>query len=350
MRESRLAPGADLRPNRDNPNHLLGRDKDVSTLTDLCRDFSLVHLVGEAGAGKTALVRAGLVPALRTGGQIVPVYVNIYGQDWVKGPLCSLAESLWEMLSEEQRQKLGMTGRHDPDRVTNHLTNFRQTIGLLPLLIFDQFDDYQLRHSARFLDEKRKTWIAPGQLTRVNSFWREVKQLIKDDLAHALFVTRADNADGLASIQFTEPQVYRLTRLPAHVARDILTRIMAPAEGAAPVVIDPEYGWEKLRERLARDLDEAGTAFPMRIKLTLLGLPRLRALTVSAYERYGGLPALEAGYIEGHIREAARASGGLSEEDLRRLLLRMTDQEALKTTARTEDELHNEESRHDRAE
>jgi hypothetical protein len=340
VRESRLAPGANLRLDRDNPDHLLGRADDVENLRVLCREWPQVHLVGEAGAGKTALLRAGLMPLLKAGGQAVPIYVNAYGQDWVKGPRSALAEALWDALTEDQRKQLGLSGRHAPDNVTAHLGQFRAVLGLLPLLVFDQFDDYQLRHSARFLAGKQKAWLSPGELTRANAFWRDVKQLLHDNHAHGLFVTRADTADGLSSVYFKdEPQVYRLTRLPAYVARDVLVRLTTPAAGAPPAVLDPECGWEGLRERLAHDLEEEGDVLPARIKLALLGLPRLRALTVAAYERHGGLAALEAGYLEGHVREAARASAGLSEEQIRRLLLDLVDRESLKTVEKHLDDL-----------
>jgi hypothetical protein len=305
--------------------------------------------VGEAGCGKTALVRARLIDVLREDGRSIPVYLNNYGQDWVRGPLCSLSESLWDTLSADQRAKLEMTERHDPDKVVAQLTKVREILGVIPLLIFDQFDDYQLRHARRFLDEKQNTWLAPGQLTRANPFWREVKQLILKDRVHVVFVTRADSADGLTSVQFLEPRVYRLTRLPAHMAKVIVARMTSTGQRDQGVVLDPEYGWEKLCERLACDLDEDGTVLPIRVKLALLGLARLKALTVSAYERFGGLPALEAGYIEFHIREAARAGQRLSDEAARQLLLKMVNREALKTIEKTRSDLLDAEIRHGQA-
>jgi hypothetical protein len=338
-RVSRLAPGASLQLDSDNPNYLLGRQEDIANLGGLCKEFLQVHLVGETGSGKTALVRAGLIPDLRTGAAVIPVYVNSYGHHWSKGPIYALAECLWDALSSEQRTNLGMARRRDPANVTSHLARVRNITGCLPLLIFDQFDDYQVRHSARFLDEKRKAWISSEELTQRNSFWDTVKCLIQQDQVHSLFVTRADTAAGLISVQFVRPQVYPVTRLPTHLAKDIMERVTTSVARASPVVIDPEYGWEKLRERLARDLDEAGTILPVRLKLALLGLPRLRALTVSAYVRYGGLPALEAGFLEWHIRQAARPKGGLDEDRVRQLLLKMTDLDTLKPVEKTRDEL-----------
>lgn len=44
-------------------DHLVGREDDVQQLRKTCSDKRLVFLIGESGAGKTALLRSGLVPA-----------------------------------------------------------------------------------------------------------------------------------------------------------------------------------------------------------------------------------------------------------------------------------------------
>ena len=331
--ESRLAPGANLRLDRDNPNHLVGRVEEVEALAAACHDHPQVHLVGEAGAGKSALVRAGLIPKLKADGKLLPMYVNGYGEDWIHGPRCALAEALWDAMTEGQRNQLGLTGRSDIDRLKEHLDNFSTRIDRRPLLIFDQLDDYQLRHAAIFLTGKKNVWLTPGELTKRNAFWHMVKQALVSDKVRVLFVTADKMGEGLAAMCFTsEPLVRRLPRLPSQAARDVLSLLTTSAAGAPPLVLEPEKGWDDLCERLAHDLEEDGAILPARIKVALLGLPRLRALTIKSYERYGGLSALEAGHVEFHIREAARASAGLiSPDQVRQALLQLVDRDELKT-------------------
>ena len=41
-----------------------------------------MNLIGRSGAGKTALVLAGLCPELRQGPDMLAVYLDAYGDDW----------------------------------------------------------------------------------------------------------------------------------------------------------------------------------------------------------------------------------------------------------------------------
>jgi hypothetical protein len=87
-----LRPEA-LRLGRDNPAHLVGRLQDIADLTRLCRGQSLVFLEGESGAGKSALLQAGLVPALKSDPELLPIYVeSLVGADWERDPRPSLRQ------------------------------------------------------------------------------------------------------------------------------------------------------------------------------------------------------------------------------------------------------------------
>ena len=59
----------------DKPQHLTGRAEDISQLAALCKDYPQIHLVGESGVGKTALIRAGLCPKLKTDPVWFPIYL-----------------------------------------------------------------------------------------------------------------------------------------------------------------------------------------------------------------------------------------------------------------------------------
>ncbi|MGB7739131.1 MAG: hypothetical protein WBM03_08445 [Steroidobacteraceae bacterium] len=143
-----------------------GRDEEAAELARRVQRKLLTVLFGQSGLGKTSLLRAGLVPRLRGSG-FCPVYVRIdYAAEspspaeqikqaifkvtaeaghWTRAGSAVEGESLWEFLHH----------RGDLLRDANGQT-------LLPLLIFDQFeeiftlaqaDDAGRQRAKRFLDE-----------------------------------------------------------------------------------------------------------------------------------------------------------------------------------------------------
>ncbi|MBK6454091.1 MAG: hypothetical protein IPF84_16950 [Proteobacteria bacterium] len=143
-----------------------GRDEEAAELARRVQRKLLTVLFGQSGLGKTSLLRAGLVPRLRGSG-FCPVYVRIdYAPEspppaeqikqaifkvtaeagyWTRAGSAVAGESLWEFLHH----------RGDLLRDANEQT-------LLPLLIFDQFeeiftlaqaDDAGRQRAKRFLDE-----------------------------------------------------------------------------------------------------------------------------------------------------------------------------------------------------
>jgi uncharacterized protein YjbI with pentapeptide repeats len=333
-RRSRLLHPEALLLRADKIEHLAGRAEDVDRLSKLCADYAQVHLVGESGAGKSALLQAGLCPAVRVHARLIPIYVDVWGQDWEVGPRIALASALWEALSERDRDALGLTGPPGPDDLLATLRRFKEKCGREPLLIFDQFDDYQTRHQPRFLPGRRRTWLPADRLVETNSFWRDVKELVEEAGVHCLFVTRTDTADGLESIRFVPPQVYRLDRLNVDCVPPLLASLTPDTEGAEPVVFAPERGWNKLKDRLARDLAKDGAVLPAQMKTTLQGLASLNALTIPEYERKGSLRGLEAAHVERHVSSAAR-NFNLTKSQVRMLLASLVEREALKTVPRS---------------
>jgi hypothetical protein len=143
-----------------------GREEEVAELARRVQRKLLTVLFGQSGLGKTSILRAGLVPRLRTQGYC-PIYVRIdYGHDapepadqlkqaisrtarhsgqWTQAGVAIEGESLWEFLHHRDdvlRDEAGTT--------------------LIPLLIFDQFeeiftlaqsDDFGRARAARFVEE-----------------------------------------------------------------------------------------------------------------------------------------------------------------------------------------------------
>ncbi|NUO78671.1 hypothetical protein HUU05_01220 [candidate division KSB1 bacterium] len=158
-RRSRLLRPEALLLKSHKAEHLKGREEDIERLLKLCREHALVHLVGESGAGKSALQQAGLCPKLREDNVgVLPIYIEVWGQDWEAGPRSALTEVLGQVLSELNRQTPNLNTL-DNEYLFATLKRCRPSLRRTPLLIFDQFDDYQTRHRDRFLSSRQRTWL-----------------------------------------------------------------------------------------------------------------------------------------------------------------------------------------------
>src|SRR5271165_7171166 len=86
--------------------------------------------------------------------------VDGWGDDWSDGPSRRLAEALrtTPALSDDERAKLELAPGARLPGILAAVKRFKSKLGRTPLLIFDQFDDYQVRHRAKFIDGQTGTW------------------------------------------------------------------------------------------------------------------------------------------------------------------------------------------------
>ncbi len=301
----------------------VGRDDDQEKLTQLVQNHPLVFLVGESGAGKSTLLRRGVLPELEKDSAFLPAYLSYWGADWVN--------DVRESLTRELRKVSG-----DPELTTDVLIPWLATQrpkGRVPVLLFDQFDDYITRHRSRFLpDEKGGRVLTVTELRERNALWDELSRLVEEGSIHCLFAVRQDMHWGLACARFRPEEVYLLPRLGRGVARGLVHDLTSDN-----VIDNPEGGWEALRDRLCGDLERDGL-LPIRMRLAFQSLPALNKLTLRAYDGVRGLVGLEATHIGDQTEEAARLSG-VPPAALRRILVEMVNRESQKTVVRTEEQL-----------
>jgi hypothetical protein len=336
-RKSRLLRPEALLINPDNPAHLRGRTEEIARLSEAVVSHPLVFIEGESGSGKSALVRSGLIPALRADEPIpsvLPVYVNAYPGDWEQGLANQLAMAAWRDLGESPRERLGLATLDDLRRRLLHvpadiddapglLYRIRNELGLTPLLIFDQFDDYELIHRERFLRDGR--WITPDTLTADNGLWQAIRADLERRALHCLFVTRRELFSGLEAVRFERPDSHFLDRLePAYITA-LLEQLVSTAKDDSPIISNPDAGWEALKDRLLRDLSARGRILPIQARVVFRGLIELSYLSIGAYQRKGGIDGLEAGYIEDAIGAAARAAS-IPETRVLDALLQLVDE------------------------
>ena len=223
-------------------------------------------------------ILTGLVPHLQAAGAsaLLPIYVDsLVGADWEQGPRRALNQALRAATSEA-----------GSDGEALALGRIEERSGRVPLIIFDQFDDYQARYRDKFL--RARTWIQPPQLLEENLFWRELAELLRLGKIHLLIITCADTAAGLASARFAPAVTFNLEPIGKQYVGQIFDQLLAGE--TPPAIEDPDYGWLGLRARLSADLEQGGAVLPQQLKVVLLGLSTLPKgiLTVAAYERVGG--------------------------------------------------------------
>jgi len=256
QKTSKLLNPEALRLSPRDSDHLVGREEDIERLEKTCLNHPLVFLVGESGSGKSALIQAGLVPRLNNEGRFLSLYIDMSDLDRVKGPLHVIADTFWRRLHPDQREALGFDVPPKPQELNEHLRHCYVRIGATPMLIFDQFDDFQSRHRDRFLIDETHTWVEPGELRKHSIFFDTVANWIADRAVHSVFITRSDSADGLDCVRFSPgPRSYHLDRLEPGFARQLLDRLSPRSINGAPGISDPERGWTRLSDRIVRDLE-----------------------------------------------------------------------------------------------
>ena len=244
---------------------LYGRDSELRQLLDLLVSERIVLLHSPSGAGKTSLIRAGLIPALQTQGFTVlpPIRVNLAppsnvpevdsANRYVQSVLQSLSvnETSAEIpTSGEDAGRLTLAGYVDsmvhPTSTATDEPHFiyRESQQHDEVLIFDQFEEI-LTTSPADRDGKEIFFAQLGDLLRNRNRW-------------ALFAIREDYLAALAPYTRLVPSTrlrttYRLDLLGTNAAR---RAIQAPAQ-AAGVVFE-----ENAAARLVDDLRKISVQHP----------------------------------------------------------------------------------------
>ncbi len=334
----RVAPRSELvdRGALDLPRRtFVGREDELDHLLGLLTDSALVMLVGESGSGKSCLLSEGVVKRLITSKTRLPLLIENWQADWVEGPRESLADALQQVLDESMRKALDAGTVIHPETAVETLSKIRGSLGRMPILLFDQFDDYLARHHERFLIRPQGRLVTKTELLANNSFWREIDSLLATGTLHCLFSIREEAAWALECVRFLEPRTFPLPRLARASAESLINMLTAGDK----VVARPDKGFVDLKRRILDDLAAEGALLPIEMRLAFKGLAYLPDLTPGAYFRAGGLRGLESLHLSVHLASSAR-SAGFTRDDIRSLLVSMvTTTSPHKTIPRTPSEL-----------
>jgi hypothetical protein len=301
----------------------LRRDQDVDNVLDLLRDSPLVFLVGESGAGKTTFLKPDLLERLAAGGAYFPIYLDRWGVDWADGPRNTLALALSE--DRSLRNQLGLAGATILSQEALKIVELiHDKLGKIPVLLFDQFDDYYIEHRDQFVrGQERRHILEPGRLIEENPFWREVAGLLGAGKVRCLFAVRDDDAHlALTPVTFPGQQArtYHLELLAGDSASALLAELARKAG-----VRHPQAGFDALHKRLIADLGgKYHVVLPAQMNLAFRGLAWFDPLTLGHYVKAGSLRGMIAVAVEHAVAQAARLVP-CEPGELRPLLLALVD-------------------------
>jgi hypothetical protein len=320
-----------LRPNslilrQSEQEDLFGRDETVARLVTKCQRVNEIHLLGESGVGKTALLLSGLIPYLNDKSTFHPFYNAV----WIKGfdlnPAYIKDKLLGEM-SHSDRIKLNFSDG-EPNNLSALVARIKEKLARKLLFIFDEFNVYTTLSKSHLYDPQHDRWLSPDNLININTFWRDIRELVLTEHATVLFSTLVTEAESLRPFTFANAETYYLERLNGGYVEAVLQQVVKSGAIEAP-----EYGFTDLADKMAKD-SYANPILPMHLNFALQGLARLRPLTASAFARAGGLTGLVVLFVQGCIESAAIASG-LSEATIRALLFEFIDPATAGMTPKT---------------
>ncbi len=296
-------------------DRFFGRDAEVARVTQRIRERPLVAVVGASGVGKSSLVRAGVIPALRSSGETWEAEVIRPG----RAPLAALAALAHHVSSSggsgsgrgsvddelEARRGLEVRLRDEPGHLGRLLRARAAQLGGSVLIFVDQFEElYTLVDD---LEERR-------------AFVRALAALA-DDPDAPLRVALSMRADLLARVAEDARFSDALTRGLVFLSSPDRAGLRAALEGPAELA---GYRFEPpaLVDRMLDDLGASRDALPLlSFAASRLWERRDRAQRVlgeDAYAVIGGVAGALARHAE-EIVEAMPASRRL----LRALLLRL---------------------------
>jgi tetratricopeptide (TPR) repeat protein len=309
---SRLLDPDALRLDPQSPDQLFGRAEDLQKLLNVVRSNPLVFLISESGCGKTALLRAGVEQHPDFIGRFLPIYVDMSALDWEDGPVRELCDGFSRALPADDPARSILEPQSGPRDYVEVFRNYYARSMRRPLLLLDQFDDYQTQSKLRdkFFPPETQQWRKADEILPHNKFWRVVRACVgaKVPVLHVIVAVRDEASPGLDCIRFSrETPQFGLLRLPSGLVGQIIDRLTQRAEGQPVVMADAEHGWIEVRERLVDDL--SGPILPQQLKIVLGGLRTLRDLTPKSYMRAGRIAGLEAAFVRDAIERAAKASG-----------------------------------------
>lgn len=287
-----------------------GRQQDVNRLIErLSRsDRKLTVIHGPSGVGKSSIVQAGLVPALKQrniGDRIaLPLLLQGY-TDWVR----DLGKDLAEQLKETQDLTL-LHPLNSPAAIIEQLRQNEER-NLLTVLIFDQFEEFF------FVSPdipKRRTFYDFLQACLNTSFVKVIFSLREDYLHYLLECEKYNNLETIDNNILDRQIRYYLGNFSSEDTKSVIKNLTERSQFHLE---------DALINELVRDLAaDQGEVRPIELQVVGAQLQAENITTLQKYRQFGPKEKL----VERFLEKAIEDCGTENERTARLVLYLLTDE------------------------
>lgn len=290
-----------------------GRQPDVNRLLERMGriDRKLTVIYGQSGVGKSSIVQAGLIPALKqkTIGtrNVLPVLVRVY-TDWIQGTGRGLAE-IFEITGIKLSAPLDSTAALLKQLRKNSDHN------LLTVLIFDQFEEFffvctELAQRRPFYEFLRECLDIP--------YVKFILSLREDYLHHLLEWNRLMSLEVINNNILDKNILYYLGNFTPEEAKSVIHSLTEPTQ----------FSLERsLIDQLVQDLAaELGEVRPIELQVVGAQLQAENITTLEKYRQRGPKEELVKRYLEAAIQDC----GPENQQIAKLILYLLTDEEYMR--------------------
>ncbi|UNU24096.1 WD40 domain-containing protein [Microcoleus vaginatus] len=312
------------------------RQTDINSLLERISrdDHKLTIIHGPSGVGKSSLVNAGLVPALKniTPGarDTLPVVVKVY-TDWLVELENALNSALYDKQAEEESKLIskGLHGIHKkscsviPAR-SSEVSSFiidqlreNATNNLLTVLIFDQFEEFFFVSTS--MEQRQLFYNFLGWF--LNLPYVKIILCLREDYLHYLLdCDRFPNLDAINNNILDKSIRYQLRSFSIKDARAVIGHLTERAEFyLEPALIDAFV------EDLADELQEVR---PIELQVVGAQLQEEGITSLAQYQQLGDNPKAE--LVKRSLERVISDCGLVNEDAAWKILFSLTDERGVR--------------------
>jgi WD40 repeat protein len=283
-----------------------GRQRDVNRLIERISraDHKLTVIHGQSGVGKSSIVLAGLVPALKhkpIGDRLaLPVIPQFYS-DWVRELGKSLAQAIEDLGGNEGEEPINLnfnSHQTNQEKIQVILAQLRQNAerNLLSVLIFDQFEEFFFVST----NQSYRVLFYDFLKSCLNLPFVKVIFSLREDYLHYLLEVEDFNLDVIDNNILDRKIRYGLGNFSLEDARSVIQSLTERAHFS----LEPA-----LIEQLVKDLaGELGTIRPIELQVVGAQLQAENITTLAQYEQSGPKQRLVERFLEKVIKDCGKAN------------------------------------------